>query len=253
MRSGSRPAALGTGSQPPMRRLDLVLAIVGLAILAWLVIPGIGPNILGIGQGASRVYDGADNNVVLKADLDSLETVADHDDAPRYDRAEFGSGWADLDGDGCSTRNEILARDLARPTFRPETNDCVVETGTLAEPYLGSTVDFVRGQGTSELVQIDHVVALADAWRSGAWQWDASKRLEFANDPLNLLAVDGQANYEKGALTADEWLPPNEDFQCEFIARQVAVKAKWGLSVTDTEADTMWQVLQDCPEITLAY
>lgn len=251
MRSGTHGTPSRKPSRSAMRPLDWMLIIVGLAVLAWLIVPGVGPNILNLGQEDSLVYGESDNNIALIADLKSLETVSDHKGIPRYDRAEFGEGWADLDGDGCSTRNEILARDLARPSFRPNTNDCVVQTGTLAEPYLGETVDFVRGQGTSELVQIDHVVALADAWRAGAWEWDASKRLEFANDPLNLLAVDGQANYDKGALTADEWLPPNQDFQCEFIARQVAVKAKWGLSVTDREADTMWKILQDCPEISL--
>lgn len=241
-------------NSPPRRRglrpLDLALMVLAALVLAWLLIPGIGPNLLGIGSSNSTTKTG--QNSELQTALDQLPVI-NESPAPHYDRIRFGDGWADLDGDGCSTRNEILARDLARPTFRENTNDCVVQTGVLAEPYLGETVDFVRGAGTSELVQIDHVVALANAWRSGAWQWDDQKRLEFANDPLNLLAVDGQTNYDKGSQSADQWLPPNSGFHCEYAARQVAVKSRWELSVTSDEQKALRGILADCQAVTLTW
>lgn len=168
-------------------------------------------------------------------------------DAPSYDRSAFGQAWADEDRNGCDTRNDVLARDLARPTFKPGTKDCVVLTGTLAEPYTGATVEFRRGQDTSALVQIDHVVALGDAWRSGAWQWDASTRQRFANDPSNLLAVDGRTNEDKSASAADEWLPPNAAFRCEYATRQIRVKSTWGLSVTAPERAALAEALATCP------
>lgn len=165
---------------------------------------------------------------------------------PSYNRDEFGPRWSDVDRNGCDTRNDILARDLTEVTFRSGTHDCVVETGTLDDPYTGQVISFQRGDKTSSAVQIDHVVALADAWRSGAHAWSATQREQFANDPLNLLAVDGPANQQKSALAADEWLPARVDFQCEFVARQIAVKSKWDLSVTDTERNALAEILVGC-------
>lgn len=246
-RPPANPARGHSGHPRGKYRLEVVLGAVIVGVGAWLAVPGLGPDVLGLENNSVHATG---RNTELINQLDALE-VQDVSDPPLYDRAQFGDGWADLDGDNCNTRNEILARDLSRPTFRPNTNECVVQTGTLAEPYTGTTVEFVRGQGTSELVQIDHVVALADAWRSGAWQWDAWRRLEFANDPLNLLAVDGQENYDKESSSADQWLPSNEDFHCQYVARQVAVKSKWNLAVTTDEARTMRQVLESCPETTV--
>ncbi len=168
---------------------------------------------------------------------------------PSYDRKQFGDGWADLDDDGCNTRNEILARDLQNVKTKP--NGCVVDTGVLNDPYTGADIQFRHGKDTSAEVQIDHVVALANAWASGAWEWDILEREDFANDPLNLLAVDGAANQEKLAKSADEWLPPKADAECDYVARQIAVKSKWELSVTDAERQAMAEVLQSCPNVDL--
>ena len=170
--------------------------------------------------------------------------------APRtgYERDLFGSGWVDTDHNGCDTRNDILARDLTELTYRPGTRDCVVTSGTLADPFSGETIDFVRGNDTSTAVQIDHVVALSDAWQTGAQQWDTDTRVRFANDPLNLLAVDGPLNAQKGDGDTATWLPPHRAFRCEYVARQVGVKHVYGLWVTQAEQDAMVRVLGDCPE-----
>ncbi len=231
-----------------MWRNILVLAIF-LGAAVWLLVPGLGPNVLGLPEVQtpwSQIDNG--NNPDLLAELDSLG-IREQADVPDYRRAEFGDGWGDLDGDGCSTRNEILARDLTGTTYRETSNQCVVDAGVLDDPYTSETIAFQRGEQTSQEVQIDHVVPLSDAWYSGAWGWDATTRHRFANDRLNLLAVDGEANFEKGAKTAERWLPSNKNFRCEYVGRQVAVKYHYGLSVTTAEAEVMRQVLQGCPPL----
>jgi hypothetical protein len=178
--------------------------------------------------------------------LDAL-TVKGRAAKTGYSREEFGGGWVDTDDNGCDTRDDVLARDLTDVTFRPGTRDCVVLTGTLEDPYGGKRISFVRGERTSEAVQIDHVVALSDAWQKGAASWDAAERVQFANDPLELLAVDGPTNSAKGDGDAATWLPPDKSFRCTYVQRQIEVKAKYGLWVTPAEKDAMAGVLADCP------
>ncbi|MBT2566187.1 DUF1524 domain-containing protein [Arthrobacter sp. ISL-85] len=162
-----------------------------------------------------------------------------------YDRARFGQAWADVDKNGCDTRNDILKRDLTGIAY---TNSvpCKVQSGTLADPYTGTTISFVRGSATSSAVQIDHVVALSDAWQKGAQQLTPEQRTAFANDPLNLQATDGPTNVKKGDGDAATWLPPNKGFRCEYVARQISVKATYGLWVTQAEHDAMAGILGDC-------
>lgn len=182
--------------------------------------------------------------------LAALETLPVKGRAPKtgYDRDQFGPRWSDTDHNGCDTRNDILARDLTGETFKPGTGECVVLTGVLDDPYTATEIHFVRGQDTSDDVQIDHVVALSDAWQKGAQQLSAADRTEFANDPLNLLAVDGPANAQKSDSDAASWLPPNTAFRCDYVARQIAVKAEYELWVTAAEKDAMVQVLSSCAD-----
>lgn len=153
--------------------------------------------------------------------------------------SQWAAAWVQI------TRNDVLARDL---TAIARSGACRVLTGTLSDPFTGQVIGFVRGQGTSELVQIDHVVALSDAWQKGAQHLTADQRATFANDPLNLLAVDGSANAQKGDGDAATWLPKNMGFRCEYVARQVAVKATYGLWVTQAEHDAIARVLSACPD-----
>lgn len=158
-----------------------------------------------------------------------------------YARDQFGQAWLDTNRNGCDTRNDILARDLTARTTR----NCVVESGTLEDPYTGTRIGFVRGLG--DLVDIDHVVALGNAWATGAGGWDIRKRAALANDPMNLLAVDAGANRQKGDGDAATWLPSNKRYRCAYVARQVAVKAKYGLWATSPERQAMVRVLSGCP------
>lgn len=161
-----------------------------------------------------------------------------------YSRDAFGQRWADVDRDGCDQRNQVLARDLGGVSRRGR---CVVLTGTLHDPYTGRDIAFVRGNDTSDDVQIDHVVALSDAWQTGAQGLRTASREQLANDPLNLLAVDGPTNQAKGDSDAASWLPPNKAYRCAYVARQVAVKAKYRLWVTAAERDAVARVLTSCP------
>ena len=163
-----------------------------------------------------------------------------------YSRAQFGAAWADVDHNGCDTRNDILRRDLTSVVYRSGT--CVILSGVLHDPYGGSVINFRRGAATSPAVQIDHVVALSDAWQKGAFAWTFAKRTAFANDPLELLAVDGPINGQKSDSDAASWLPPMKSFRCQFVARQIAVKSKYGVWITSAERDAFGRVLAKCPK-----
>ena len=180
--------------------------------------------------------------------LETLETLEVKGRAPKtgYSRDQFGQAWADIDHNGCDTRNDILRRDLTSITVKPGTHGCIVLTGALDDPYTATTIDFTRGQDTSNEVQIDHVVALSDAWQTGAQDLSATDREQFANDPVNLLAVDGPANQQKSDGDAATWLPSNKDYRCTYVSKQIDVKAKYHLWVKQAEKDAMIQVLGDC-------
>lgn len=181
--------------------------------------------------------------------IKALETLAVKGRAPKtgYSRSAFGPAWADVDRNGCDTRNDILKRDLTQVTFRAKTRDCVVESGVLLDPFSGEIISFQRGEKTSTLVQIDHVVALSNAWQTGIFKADLATRKNFANDPLNLLTVKGSLNSQKGDGDAATWLPPNKQFRCDYVSRQVEVKVKYGLWVTRAEKDATLRILSNPP------
>ena len=178
-----------------------------------------------------------------------LETIAVKGRAPKtgYTRDQFGQAWADVDRNGCDTRNDILKRDLTGIIYKPGTRNCVVASGTLADRYSGETINFVRGNVTSMEVQIDHVVALSNAWQTGAFKLSAEQRKALANDPMNLFAVKGRLNSQKGDGDAATWLPPLKSFRCTYVAQQIAVKAKYSLWVVAPEKAAMLTILAKCP------
>lgn len=176
-----------------------------------------------------------------------LLAVKDRASSDGYDRDHFGQAWADVDRNGCDTRNDILRRDLAAPVFAPQSR-CTIVSGAFREPYTGANIEFTRGAESSKVVQIDHVVALGDAWQKGAQEMTLQQRQSLANDPLNLIAADGTANQDKGAGDASQWLPPNRTLRCHYVARQISVKTAYGLWVTQAERNAMRDVLGRCPE-----
>ena len=209
--------------------------ILALLAVSTLLLTGCDPSV----PTAAREPVGAEGTAL--AQLAGLEEKGR---APKtdYDRDLFG--WRDdMDRNGCDTRNDVLRRDLTAITLKGGTDGCVVQRGTLDSPYSGETIDFDRSDST---VDIDHVVALSDAWQTGAASWAEQTMREFANDPLNLLAVDSGLNRQKGDGDAATWLPPKKDYRCEYVARQIAVKDKYELWVKPAEADAMERVLDGC-------
>ncbi len=190
---------------------------------------------------ASRLDTLADGKHA-SATLDQLSTKGR---APKtgYARSMFSPGWGQLQG--CNIRNVILFRDLHSPVVGDE---CQVESGTLQDPYSGESLEFRRGRNSSSEIQIDHVVAVSDAWQKGAQQLSYDERNAFYNDPLNLLAVSGALNQEKGDSDAATWLPPRKEYRCPYVARQIAVKSKYDLWVTKAEKKAMKTVLSNCPD-----
>ncbi|HEX5455784.1 MAG TPA: HNH endonuclease family protein [Candidatus Saccharimonadales bacterium] len=181
-------------------------------------------------------------NALSAADELPVKTRAAH---YGYSRDEFLSDWGK--SGNCDMRNLILSRDMDK-TFVDPSDGCKVIRGELNDPYTGRIIEFQRGFSTSEAVQIDHVVALSDAWQTGAQGLSADDRNRLANDPLNLLAVDGPANQEKSDGDASEWLPPNIGYRCRYVARQIAVKLKYHLWLTSAEKDAIERQLRTCPD-----
>lgn len=154
-------------------------------------------------------------------------------------------------GNGCDTRNDILARDLTN--VKRASDGCTVESGRLWNPYgtdnekYNHYIDFQRGRGTSMAVQIDHVVSLGNVWVSGGDRLSEQQRLDVANDPINLIAVDGPVNGGKSDKDASEWLPANDRIHCFYAASQIQVKHRYNLSVTQAEKQTLSDLLNTCP------
>lgn len=196
-----------------------------------------------IAEATTATNDNSDNQI-LAADL--LEKLPIKGRAPKtgYNREEFYSSWPKVEG--CNLRQRILRRELGDSAKLSDDN-CTVVAGEFTEPYTGSHMIFYQKSDLSNGLQIDHVVALSDAWQKGAQSLDADTRYQLATDPLNLLAVDGKANQGKSDGDAATWLPPNKAFRCQYVARQVSVKYKYGLWVTQAEHDAIARILTICP------
>lgn len=159
-----------------------------------------------------------------------------------YTRAQFPH-WSDPDRNGCDARNDTLKRDLTNITYKVGTRDCKVLAGQLLDPFSGEALTFSSEKSN---IDIDHVVALSNAWQTGAAYFDKTKRSQIANDPLNLLAVDAKLNRQKGDGDAATWLPPAKSYRCEYVARQIAVKIKYSLWLTAPEKSAMSKILASC-------
>lgn len=224
------------------RRRNITLVVL-LTLFIWQLLQPSPTALSNVDQNTTQVQSATTNS---ENALNVLGRLAVKGRAPKtdYKRSQFGDGW--LETNGCDTRNLILARDLADAEFQDD--GCTVASGTLNDPYTNSPVHFIRGADTSDKVQIDHVVALSDAWQKGAQLLSPAERERLANDPLNLLAVDGQANQDKSDSDAASWLPPNKSYRCQYVARQIAVKDEYQLWITDAEKNAMRSVLSGCPD-----
>ena len=198
----------------------------------------------------TSVSTAADTSTATKSQyenaLTALNKLPVKGRAPKtgYSREQFPH-WKDPDKNGCDSRNDILKRDLTKVVFKEGTNNCKVISGTLLDPYSNKLITFDLDKSSST-IDIDHVVALSNAWQTGAFQLTLDQRTNFANDPLNLLAVDFKLNRQKGDGDAATWLPPFKSYRCTYVARQVSVKAKYKLWVTAPEKTAIANLLKSC-------
>lgn len=176
--------------------------------------------VAGCGTAAGQVVDQAHDNA-------GVQVVDERTAAPGYVRP----GWKDVDRNRCSTRNDVLGAQMDPPRYKTGSR-CVVVGGSLQDPYTGRLVPFAD-------VQIDHVFPLRAAWDLGAATWLPARFVEFANDPDNLLAVDGRTNAAKGDQTPGTWLPINQTFRCEYVRRYLAVALEYGLPITKADAESV--------------
>ncbi|GAA4659516.1 HNH endonuclease family protein [Arthrobacter cryoconiti] len=257
-RAAQKNTAGPSSTANPMRKLLMAAAalfvLLLIAVAGWLHAsgrwpfePDAGPPptvttpVPGLGQPVFRV-----GTATALAALATLP-VKGRAPATGYERSVFGEAWLDVDTNGCDTRNDILRRDLKELRYVIGSL-CLIQGGTMHEPYTGHDLTFTRGGQSSAALQIDHVVALGNAWVTGAQKLTEIQRQSLANDPLNLLAVDGPANQEKSDADAATWLPPNKSFRCRYVARQISVKVAYQLWVTKDEHDAMERILSACPE-----
>jgi len=222
------------------------LAVGGaVAVVVILMVINVGKN-----DDAPASRSQADISAAQASDLLRTLPVKGRASKTGYSRTQFGEAWTDVvtvagGHNGCDTRNDILQRDLTEVMLRRGSR-CVVESGVLSDVYTGRTIRFARGAATSAAVQIDHMVALSDAWQTGAQQLSRTERTNLANDPLNLQAVDGPTNQSKSDGDAATWLPPSKAYRCTYVIRQVQVKSRYHLWVTRAEHDAIAKVLKTC-------
>lgn len=174
------------------------------------------------------------------AELEIAEPGAGSD----YDRDAFGPAWADVDGNGCGTRDDILARDMTEETFGDE-EECEVRTGTLEDPYSGEVMDFDKSEGSYQ-VDIDHLIPLGAAWNAGADEWTDEDRLAYANDPAVLLAVNAGDNRSKSDATLGEWMPENEEISCQYGAQWVEISVEYELTVSAEDHQVLSDLAEEC-------
>lgn len=238
-RAGKRFKKSWINADGPLERILILLVVVAvIGVTIGMLLPKVNPTVGEITGEYTATGTAAET-------LEKL-TVDDNPSKAGYDRDAFGFRETDDDGNGCDVREDVLARDLTDVQYK-NSRSCQVASGILDDPYTGQTIQFVRGVKTSSAVQIDHVVALENAWQSGANTWDHTKLYQFGNDMYNLLAVDGPANQQKGSASAAYWLPTNSEYRCDYVARQIGVKDKYGLTVTTQEKRAMLSMLHGCP------
>jgi hypothetical protein len=219
------------------------------------------PGSTGGGVANGRAVSPLDNPDGTKPGLASITSAADKsaaraliDQLPThgtgsksgYTRDQFSQAWTDsatgdpLAGNGCDTRDDVLARDGESVQFASGSH-CTVSSMTLANPYKGDSIQWTKSKATA--IQIDHVLPLSYSWQMGASGWSKAQRTQLANDTLNLLAVDGSDNEAKGDSGPSEWLPPHQDIRCSYVVRFAQVALKYKLAVTQADKSAM---LEQC-------
>jgi len=174
-------------------------------------------------------------------------TVNDAPVTVGYDRDDWRH-WSDDDSDCQNARHEVLVEESLAPVGFASSSECRVVSGEWRAPFTGSIIT------DPSSLDVDHMVPLANAHRSGGWAWDAATKKTYANDltdPGHLIAVTASANRSKGSRGPEEWLPSNESYICEYIANWARIKAKWQLTVTSAELAVLLSRQSTCGTITI--
>ena len=235
------------------RRLSVVVCAI-VSVVIWLIVNPASYDAVFTKVEDIGAEDGGYGDVAVPDDVagelvvDVLERLEVKGRAPKtgYKREQFYDGWPSIDG--CSLRQKIIRRELGESAVILD--GCNVVAGEYDEPYTGKHMIYSERAEISDGIQIDHVVALSDAWQKGAQELSVEARYEIATDPLNLLAVDAEANKQKSDGDAATWLPSNKKFRCQYVARQVSVKYKYGSWVTQAEKEAILRILNNCPDET---
>ncbi|RVW05960.1 HNH endonuclease family protein [Rhodococcus spongiicola] len=234
------------------------MGVLRVALCAATAALAFGSSSCALDPGAPGPAPGSPSRAAVDDLLSRVEVVPARPDVPGYERGcragqacVFGPSWSDDHSgrgghDGCDTRNNVLSVDLTDVVFRQGTHDCVVVSGTLADPYSGQRIDFTKQDANA--VQIDHVYPLAAAWDLGAAAWSPELRRDFANDiTYNLLAVDGPENQAKSDSTPSQWLPPEPASHCFYVGKYLSVAVRYGLPITAADRDTIETIAARCP------
>lgn len=228
------------------RRRTITVAMVMFFVGAWLIVNPASWE-TEVEQNTKTTEVASEQSADANSAINVLEKLEVKGRAPKtgYTRDQFYGSWPVVDG--CSLRQRIIKRELGESAVLSSENDCDVISGEYDEPYTGEHLVFYQKSDLSKGVQIDHVVALSDAWQKGAQNLSKEERYSLATDPLNLLAVDASTNQGKSDGDAATWLPPNKKFRCQYVARQISVKYKYHLWVSEAEKEAMRKVLETCP------
>lgn len=185
--------------------------------------------------------------------LDQLPVIERSTEDPTYRRAAFGRRWADLDGDGCNTRDEVLLATVVRtqPYRARRQGRCRADmvAGTWTDLYTGKPMTWTNLKDISqaEAIPLDHIVSLAGSYRYGAKSWTQQRRIEFANDELNLTPTTATINQAKSDDDPADWTPPSAG-RCGYATRYIVVKVRYNLPVDRQEKAALQRLLRSCPK-----
>ena len=153
-----------------------------------------------------------------------------------YERAEFGAGWgSSTTRPGCSVRDDMLRTQL---TVLAESDRCRPIAQGIC-PYSGRLISSNPAMAAGEPIELDHIFPLSAAWDMGAYAWPMAKRLAFANDPANLVAVTKAENQAKSDSLPSEWLPSDSSQRCWYVNQLADIAVTYGLAVSAADAAVM--------------
>ncbi len=182
---------------------------------------------------------------VLEEKVSSLKVRRNEKSIPEYSRDSLPTDWKDLDGNGCNTREDILKKYTSEYTGRFD--GCKIKSGKFYDYYNGKFLRYDKSVDTGGGIQIDHIVAIGNAWISGGYKWGKDEWISYINDEEVLIPTSSKTNREKSDKDITEWKPANNSYLCTYAEKQVEIKDKYKLTVTEKEKAELKSILNnDC-------